>query len=213
MTVNEIKQRFLLLLDAAYSQAAPGFEDDEISEFLDKAQKDFVSQAVKSKIYDDIYQIVEIANVTISPGYSQNLYSFEIDNLLSDFGYYVSSRVKITRTIPGITASFVNCELINVEDHTNFLVTPFNKPYFKYPKVFIVSPQNQDSKLEVIVDAYTTVHKSIDNYELTYVKIPRKVDISNGSGFQINNNVHEVLIEVAVNYAVNSLKTAKITTQ
>lgn len=213
MTVNEIKQRFLLLLDAAYSQAAPGFEDSEISEFLDKAQKDFVSVAAKSKVYDDIYQIIEVANVTVSPSYIQNLYAFEIDNHLPDFGYYVSSRVKVSRTIPGITESFVSCDLINAEDHIKFLITPFNKPYFKYPKVFIVSPKDQDSKLEIMVDAYTTVFKSTNNYELTYIKIPRKVDINGGSGFQINNNVHEKLIEMAVTYAVNSLKTAKITTQ
>ena len=214
MTVAEIKSRFLLLLDAAYSQAAPGFEDYQISEFLDKAQKDYVQECVNAKNYDDIYQIIEVANVTLSPSYHQNMYSFEIDNLFPDFGYYISSRVRISRTVPEITAAFVKCDLINSEIANNFLTsTPFNKPYFKYPKVFLVSPKNQDSKLQVIVDAYTEVYKSTNNYELTYVKLPRKVNISTGSGFQINNNVYEKLIEIAVTYAVNSLKTAKITTQ
>ena len=87
MTVSEIKSRFLLLLDAAYSQAAPGFEDYQISEFLDKAQKDFVDQVAKAKIYDDIYQIIEVAEATITPSsYDNRMYHFEIDNYFPDFG-------------------------------------------------------------------------------------------------------------------------------
>lgn len=214
MTVSEIKSRFLLLLDAAYSQAAPGFEDYQISEFLDKAQKDFVDQVAKAKIYDDIYQIIEVAEATITPSsYDNRMYHFEIDNYFPDFGYYVSSRVRITRENPQTYNGFIHCELINSELSHKFLTTAFNKPYFKFPKVYMVTPKNQDSKLHLITDAYSSVYKVTNNYEITYIRIPRKVDITAGYGFQINNNVYEKLIEMAVTYAVNSLKTAKITTQ
>ena len=38
MTAQEIKTRFLILYDKVASLAAPGYEDDEISEFLNIAQ-------------------------------------------------------------------------------------------------------------------------------------------------------------------------------
>ena len=213
MTVSEIKSRFLLLLDAAYSQAAPGFEDSEISEFLDKAQKDYVSEAVKNKVYDDIYQLMEVTYVTLNYGHTGNTYSFEVDNILYDYGYYVSSRMKVQRTVPSMSGVFVECDLISPDIASNFFTNGFNKPYFKNPKVFIVTPKNQDSKLTIIVDAYTKADSSSNNFEITYIKIPKKVDITTGYGFQINNNVYEKLIEIAVKYAVDSLKTAKISTQ
>ena len=44
MTTSQIKTRFLIELDAVASGAAPGFTDSEISELVDKAQKDLILQ-------------------------------------------------------------------------------------------------------------------------------------------------------------------------
>ena len=79
MTVSELKDLFLLLYDKVTSSSAPGYEDNEIELFLNKAQLqyvkshyDFKKNKVKEGIEDtekrrkELSQLITYNNPTVS---------------------------------------------------------------------------------------------------------------------------------------------------
>jgi hypothetical protein len=209
MTASEVKSRFIIELDAVASGAAPGFTDDEISELLTKAQKDFIQLKIKSGEWNDIFTLLDISLITLAGGDYGTL--TKAASLPADYGYYCTSRVRITRTNPTIQNQWLQCDLIDASIMGRFLSTPFNLAYFKYPVVFLYAAEKF---ICTIVDWYTTYEVDASpNYELTYARIPADVDITAGDTLSIPDAYFETVIEMAVQEAVKSLKLAKMSTQ
>lgn len=87
MTAEQVKTRFLIELDAVASGAAPGFTDSEISELVDKAQKDLILQLAKAKKWDDLYTLItkNVSNLA-SGAYGTKS---RVALLTNNWGYYV----------------------------------------------------------------------------------------------------------------------------
>jgi hypothetical protein len=209
MTASEVKDRFLIELDAVASGAAPGFTDAEISELLTKSQKDFIQLKIKSGEWNDIYTLLsKNTNVLGTGDYGTKTRQ---SSLPSDFGYYCTSRVRIYRTNPTIQNEWISCDLIDATLMNKFLSTAFNFAYFKYPVVFLGA---EEGFVNVIVDYYTDYEENgADNFELTYIRIPDDVKIGSSVSLSVPLVFFEPIIEMAVQEAVKSLKVAKVSTQ
>lgn len=211
MTVSEVKTRFLIELDAVASGAAPGFTDSEISELVDKAQKDLVAQLAMAKKWDDLYTLVDKTTGSLVSGvYGSRSY---MATLPANFGYPILVRAKASRQDLGMSADdWFNCDEVSYSILNKFLTTPFNQPFFKNPVVCYWNEDGSTEYVNVIVD-YRTVAGTSNAFELTYVKYPSTFSITRVVNLEIPETLHDLVVAMAVEEAVKSLKTAKISTQ
>lgn len=221
MTINECLNRFYVELDALASGVAPGFDPEDIFELFNKVQDDYIRQAVYSKSYASLEPLINEKKLKLinSPLPYANTYSCHIG--ANDFYYYLSSRVLINRTNPVVNNKWMECVPINIGNIHRFAKTPFNEPYYMNPVVFVVKEDSQyvpdgpvftNYKINVMVDSYTTVNtNNLENFELTYVMKPKKIDST--TGFSLADNIHYALVMLAVNEAAKSIKIAKTITQ
>ena len=211
MTAEQVKTRFLIELDAVASGAAPGFTDSEISELVDKAQKDLILQLAKAKKWDDLYTLItkNVSNLA-SGAYGTKS---RVALLPNNWGYYIFSRVKGSRSdIPDAGDVWYNCDLISPAIADRFITTSFNTPFFKNPVTFFWDEDGSTEEANVIVDSYF-IPASTGAFELTYVKIPATFSITDAHTLELPETLHDTVIAMAVEEAVKSLKTAKISTQ
>ena len=220
MTAAEMKAYFLAEYDAATSLSAPGWEDSEISTFLNIAQDTIVTELFRNKDLSRLGELINTAtNLSTFPhpagvtnGVFTNLSS--VDNLgLVNFFFYVDSRTTITRTNPTMTSQQLPNELIDRDSAKKFYLTPYNKLWLKYPKVYIESLDSGDDifpRLVILVDAYTTLPLLVD---VTYLKRPVRISITGVTTTDLNESLHQTIVQLAVEQAVKSIKVAKISNQ
>lgn len=214
MTATELKTRFNIELDAVASAAAPGFTDAEIGELLTKAQDIQVEMYTKLKDWNSIYTLVK-HNHTVTLNSDSTYYGsgakyVNLPSDVSDFRYYVTSRVKVTRTYPSLTTQYVECELIDRSYLNRFLSGGFNVPYFKKPKVALEYRTASVVPVMVVVPDYYT--SAMEGFELSYVKIPTEIDIVNypSRECELPEFLHKEMVSMAVQEAVRSLYISKI---
>jgi hypothetical protein len=213
MTAAELKAYFLAEYDAATSLSAPGWEDSEISTFLNIAQDSIVTELIKNK---DLARVAELINTVhaiscASNSVIVNAVSTPISDVvvLPDYFYYLSSRTKVTRTNPVITDEWISNEPIGREDADKFFLTSYNKVWFKYPKIFI-EILSSVPVFTVLYDAYTQEPSFID---ITYIKKPTRIDITTNISSNLNESLIQTVVQLAVEQAVKSIKVAKIANQ
>lgn len=234
MTVSECLNKFYIELDALASGVAPGFEPEDVYALFDKVQDNYIKSAVLNKNYSGLEPLLKKASIKLSLSsipYT-NTYSGTTETMY-DFYYYISSRALINRTNPqtSINGDWVECDLIQIDIAKNFAITPFNKPYFKNPVVFIVQNINQATQMppggledsgnsegivvqtsytiNLMTDYYTTLNTSNNtNFQMTYVSKPTKINAN--WGFSLNPNMHTILVSMAVMEAAKSFKIAKM---
>jgi len=212
MTAAELSTRFDIELDAVASAAAPGFTDDEKSSLLTKAQNILIQEYARAKNWNAIYTLVQTSttsDISSITAYGTKATYIDLNTVYSDFRYYVSSRAQLTRTYPTVSEQKVECELIERDAISKFIVaTGINTPYFKYPKVVLeYSSGSSYPILIILVDNYTTVIEA--NFELTYVRIPNDIDIDESVTSELPENLHKDIVSLAVQEAVRSLYISK----
>lgn len=221
MTAVEFKAYFLAEYDAATSLSAPGWEDSEISSFLNIAQDSIVTELFKIKDLSKLAELITTsffgsteAHPSIPNGLWLNLTDISLKN---EYFYYLDGKVIITRTNPVINAGWVPLEFVDRINAHKFFESGFNKPWFKYPKIFIDTFDSLDqntgigTRLIILVDGYTT--KSIANIEITFLKKPDRISITNNTTTNLNESLHQAIVALAVDQAVKSIKIAKISNQ
>lgn len=211
MTVTEVKTKFLIELDAVASGAAPGFTDAEISELVDKAQKDLIQQLAVTKKWDDLYTLIDITTTGLTSGvYGAKSYMALVP---ANFGYYVLARLKGSRQdLNELADSWYNCDEISYKIADRFITTSFNRPYFKNPVVFLWNEDGSTEYYNILIDTYFAANVT-NSFQLTYVKIPTKFDITTAANLELPETLHENIVEMAVKEAAKSLTLAKMTNQ
>lgn len=215
MTAAEMKTLFLNLYDAATSLGAPGWEDDEISSFLSKAQLDIIEAYYNNKDLKTIADVVETQMVALSGTAYHDISNSEFVDisdatLSTKLLYLVDAYLNLTRTNPDIsTVSQIPVEFIDIKDAPKFYLTPINKVWFRYPKAF-VEYSTSARHLVILVDAYTTV--DTDCY-IVYVRKPADIDITGTVDSELGVSLHKDIVVKAVEEAVKSTRIAKITNQ
>lgn len=221
MTASELKAYFLAEYDVATSLAAPGWEDDEISSFLNIAQDSIVTELHKIKDYSLLGELINTTSSisTFTHPYDLlNAICFTLSDVTpleaNSFFYYIDSRTKLTRTNPIITESWIPNQLIQRENANKFYVSRFNTPWFRNPKIYIESLDNGDDivpRFTILVDAYTDISTPL--VELTYLKRPARIDITGNTTTDLNESLHQTIVQVAVEQVVKAGKIAKIANQ
>jgi len=211
MTVQELKNEFLTRYDAATSLAAPGWEDSEISTFLNIAQIRLVTELFNAGNLPLLSNLIHTNSDTAvaMPDVSNGCIA-DINNIHPTFLFYVGSRTKITRTNPVFTSTFIPNELLTDQRFAwKFYHNPFNKLWLKYPKCYIDYSGSQKS-IVVLVDYYTDTPTEI---ELTAVIKPTDIDIDTNINTNMDLVTHPTIVEYAVEEALKSIKIAKTTNQ
>jgi len=212
MTAVEMGNEFLTRYDAATSLAAPGWEDSEISSFLNIGQLRLVRERYLAGDYNPISNLI-ITESTAGVAHtviSANAYTLNLNTTHPTYLYYLRSRSKLTRTNPTITDEWIpNDTPGDKTDIDIFLTTVFNKPWFKYPKAF-TEVDDGKNVLTVIVDAYVS---AVSEIELTAIIEPTMIDIDTTTDTNLDLVLHPVIVEYAVEEALKSIKIAKISNQ
>lgn len=212
MTAVQMELDFLARYDAATSLAAPGWEASEISKFLNIAQLRLVNEKYLTKDYNPISNlIVSTIGVAIAHATINNCWYINLDTAQTDYLYYLRSRSKLTRTNPTINpADWVPNDNLSNQAHADmFYVTAFNKPWFKYPKAYTEVSETIDS-ITVLVDYYTT---EVTEIEITAIIKPDDINITTNTSTNLDLVLHTTIVEYAVEEALKSIKSAKISNQ
>ena len=207
-----MRDEFLTRYDAATSLAAPGWEESEISNFLNIAQLRLVTELYNTGNFGLLSNlIVTDSGAGVLSSEIANAYTLDILSVHPEFLYYMGSRTQLTRTNPTVDSLtyFPNERLTDQRFAWKFHVTPFNKVWLKYPKCYTDFLEDQSS-LVVLVDYYTA---SVGDIEVTAVVQPIMIDISTPTNTNMDLATHPTIVEYAVEEALKSIKIAKLSNQ
>ena len=220
MTASEMKTEFLIGYDKITSFAAPGYEDNEISKFLNDAQERFIktrySDANKyrvgyeenekrSKDLSELKRFFETS--TFTTGNHPNSYFVELpDNIM----WATKEEVDLTITdCHGSTStSRVGVKPIGDDYYNANINNPFKKPYeelvwrldfSRTDDTSVVSSSNK-KRHELVYDSASPVSK----YYLTYIKYPQSINVSSNASCELDPSVHKELVELAVSIALET---------
>lgn len=211
MTAAEMKSEFLTRYDAATSLAAPGWEDSEISNFLNIAQYRLIEELFSDGKYKLLAAIIDtVSGAAIVSADNAKIWRLDLTAAMPGYMYYLRSRSKLTRTNPTIADAWVPNDPLGNADVRLFLTSEFNKPWIKYPKAFVEQQDAGNSELCVVVDYYTT---EVSNIEFTAVTTPVLINITTATPTNLDVSLHESIVNYAVEEAVKSIKVAKVSTQ
>ena len=137
MTTEEMLDYFKLLYDVNGSYAVAGFTDDEIYNFINKAQESVVTEFCVSGELDRVRELFsnnEYA-LTLSSAYGTSCYITEAID--SEYLYYITSRTQLTRTTyPTISsAEWIENIKIPMWQIRNFENNSTNKTMFYNPRI------------------------------------------------------------------------------
>lgn len=215
MNVSVMHKEFLTRYDAATSLAAVGWDIEEIDDFLNIGQLRLVEEKRLAFDLEAISNITitRFSNAAVHQTYGAKAY---YTTLPENYLYYIRSRIDISRTNPTVSGERVPTDpLGNKTNVKSFLTTPFNKPWFKYPKTFIETHRDEGISIDsliVLVDYYTVVPAE-GKIEITFIIKPNTIDLNNNISSNVNLETHSRIVDYAVEEAVNAIRKAKVTNQ
>lgn len=226
---SDIFTKFMIEYDKAnIASSYPSLTDYEIATLLDKAYLALIAQKVTgnnprkanfeqdTKAIEDIRPLVETSNklTTVSgESYAENDFVYELpDNML----YYISSRMKTSKTTSSIDNASHNIQNISLMNHAlceKFLSTDNNLPWMTNPVAFI-----EDDNLHVLVDLYKLKDVYTKDVYVTFIKTPNKFTsedngVNTTSEFELSDTMAEELINLAIVFATNTVESSKLQSQ
>lgn len=200
MTAIEMQIRFLQMLNTL-TDVKYDLPTISINKYLNIGQHRVVTELHSAGAYERLSDIIVTESKAAVASVNTTAYVIETSTLTKEFLYYVRGRAKLTRTNPAITDNWVPIDKLTTQtDITNLIETVFNKPWFKLPKAFIeydVTPS-----IVIIVDAYT---ETVSFIEVTYVKNPVTINIDTEVNCELNEELHQAVVDYAVQEAARSL--------
>jgi len=172
----------------------PGYEESEELVLLNQAQILEVLKEVEKRNWTVLSNLLVNEQGTLAAGLNYNY--TKLFTPAQEYIGYVSSKTKITRANyrPIAVAEWVENILIEKELSGKYLTNTLNFPILLQPRVF----EDTLKKITVIYDKNTTVAGANDFY-LEYVRRP--VDIETGVNCEVNEIIHERIVNTAVNLA------------
>lgn len=215
MTAAEMRNEFLILYDKITNFDAPGYEDDEISVFLNKAQerlvlhiinptgnKYLVGFEVTEKRRKDLNELHRNINIpsTDSINNADNKPFGRFFRLPDDFLYAINEEVSITSRDACVDDT-VRQEVkpITHDTYNKVIRNPFKKPYGgKIARLDWNGTLNIGGTVgkahELIGDTNTT----INTYHLRYIKTPAPINITTPGNCELNEITHRWIVDEAV---------------
>jgi hypothetical protein len=220
MTAAEMKTLFLTLYDKVTNFAAPGYEDSEITLFLNKAQLEFVKTRYnyKGNQYFEGFEETEkrrkdlaelTRDVTISGGTANTSDQTgvspngEFFDLPEDFLYTLREEILTSSEDKCFDGNRIRVKPVTHDEYTINVTNPFKKPSKDLAwRLDFSRDQNQGStndrnRHELI----TSNDYSVDAYYVRYLKIPSDISITDEIDSELNSSVHEEIVDIAVRIA------------
>jgi len=219
MTAAEMKTRFLILYDKVTNLAAPGYEDTEITEFLNKAQLQFVKHRYQEKAnqyYEgfeetekrrkDLSELVRNSELTSAnwssdqTGVTPNGVFFDLEE---DFLYTLREEATIASSDSCVDGNRITVKPITHDEYSINLMNPFKTPdtthiwRLDYSRDLTQGLTNTKQRHELITDGTYT----INTYHVRYLKVPSSIDIVAGLTSELNDSVHGEIVDNAVRIA------------
>jgi hypothetical protein len=221
MTAQEMQEEFLILYDKITSLGAGGYEPDEISRLLTKAQERFLFSRLheKGNKYQEGFEETEKRrkdfmelhrNVVPTPstnqvGVTNNGIFYDLP---TDFYLAIREQVVVTSNDNCVNGNVIKVVPITHDEYNEDIQNPFAKPDVKdYIWRMDFSSDAGSQRHELITDGTFTV----DEYRLRYIKKPQPiiVDTSVIDGFtgpldcELNTMTHRAIIDEAVKIATS----------
>ena len=210
MNRSEFLEYLRLRLDVINSDVSPSYEDDELYPFLDRAYLMVIDQQAKQGNFHFLKGL--LASNTVDSGsitslsddvYMKNnedTYPLKVNlNSLTSFYIHTYSQTKVKRGDSISSTSsyqwFPN-DPIQIENASNVLITPVNKPYFLYPKVLV---DYNEQNLIIFPDNYMMFDPASNSVKINYLKLPEK--FKNLSTPAIHESLHHDVADKAANLA------------
>lgn len=223
MTAAEMKDEFLVLYDKITNFAAPGYEDDEISRFLSKAQErivlhDYNPQGNKyqqgfeqtEQRRKDLQELVP-PEVACTPSVLQTgvLPNATFFDLPIDCLYALGEEVTIGHpTDTCMNGKRIGVKPITQDEYRINRKNPFKKPFASNNDGVTWRLDRNIRRHELITDGIFT----ITTYHLSYLKKPNPIiiganiieGITGPQNCQLNTILHRRIIDEAVNIATGT---------
>lgn len=224
LTAIQMKDNFLVLYDKVTNFAAPGYEEDEISLFLTKAQDQIVKRYYNykgnkykegfeetEKRRKDLSELIrhDDINCTATTTTTQNGLSAVqtgastngvLVDLPADLLYTLREEVEIENATDTCIADGT---LLEVKPITHDEYTVNKKNPWKRPDETLVwrldfSSNNNGAKRHELIGDGTY---DLKTYKLRYLKQPTDIDISTGANCRLNASMHQEIVDTAVRIA------------
>lgn len=215
MTAQEMIDAFLLQYDLNGSGAVAGFTDEEILEFLNKAQFDIVKKVFVEQgpqMFQELVEDLELALVPESAtGYRSNTYE-SFPDFPADYAFYIDSTTRLTRTsFPTITVGsggdWVANREISINQQYKFKANDSDQVIFYNPVVVVTQ-----NRLLVTVDSYTTVFGDFESDKscvLKYLRIPTDIALPSTPS-ELNERWHQAIVDAALLNAMKVTNDARV---
>ena len=202
MTAAEFKIAFETRFYAATTVNSLGWSNDEISEFLNYAQNTIVKTAIDSGNLEAISNLVKVATIAAASSTSAN---GEIRFPTAISGFYDLIDAELV-----ISGNNYPTEKILATNISDFKVTPYNAALFRQPKVAVDYSLGNSITFVVLKGGYVEGTPSALNYR--YVVKPTAIDIDNPGETNLNEKLHDGIVDLAVQKAVETfIKTGQST--
>jgi hypothetical protein len=230
MTIQEMHTEFRLAFDKLESSAYPDYQVEEVDYLLNEAIIRFVKtryspnnlyrkgfEEIQKRI-DDIRSLVKTAFcATIATGIEPNVYKANPQVMFTDeaqtspinpndrYMFYLRGRSRNVKT--GCPSVYKWVRLVQHDDLDYLMDDPFNKPYYGRALAYF-----EDNVIYVATDG----NYSIDNFKLTYLKWPIKVQY--GSVYpspvadvdsDLPEHTHKEIIQIAVSIALENIESPR----
>ena len=202
MTTTEFKIAFETRFYAATTVNSLGWSNDEISEFLNYAQNTIVKTAIDSGNLEAISNLVKVATIAAASSTSAD---GEIRFPTAISGFYDLIDAELV-----ISGNNYPTEKILTTNISDFKVTPYNAALFRQPKVAVDYSLGDSITFVVLQGGYVSGTPSALNYR--YVVKPTAIDIDNPGETNLNEKLHDDIVDIAVQKAVETfIKTGQST--
>lgn len=209
MTGADLKREF----ERSVNAVAPGFLDNEISEFLTQAQLILVKSLLTSR--ESTYLLTPLVNSV-----QINMVPASEPKYLDSIVYRTTIPTQILKVVPDsvltlVLDSFTNnkllfrCDVLSLESIAKYLKTQTNNPYLVKPVVFI--GDNTSSINEDVVVVFTDeLLAPLNNYDtvtlyIDYIRYPKSIDVTNDTEEIELPRYADEITNIAVKSALSSL--------
>jgi hypothetical protein len=199
LTAADMKTEFLIGYDRVSNSAAPGYDNSEISLFLNKAQERIIKTRYRQlnkyreafeqteKRRKDFSELIRDAvdgtgtlNTSISSNQNGTLPNGTFFDLPADFMYSITERIESDIVCDNVN-KIIDVSPITHDEYNANKDNPFKKPY---------------SEAAWRIDY---------SYFLRYLKRPVEIDIDTAVNCELDETVHREIVDVAVEIALETI--------
>lgn len=205
MTSAEMHAALVLELQQIGSFVYDDFQPEEIDHYLNKAQEDFIrvrasqfesNNIVRGELRSVVKEFVLLPAIPGDTFLTGNQYEYLIP-YPEDFWFLIKAEVGITRTgTPLIEEkTYVPSVDIRNDQLDKVRVTPFHKPYLRYPAM---------SQMEDFMHVFVDHETSLEDMKVRYVRSPVLItwhpDNTEEENFdcELPDVTHDMIVEMAV---------------